>query len=97
MAVAAGLPGLALYLCLAGTGIHRAYKTAKLRHDRLALCAFGVLVAMAFQWLNGGQYSVAILPWFLLGWLDRQGAVPREQTHPQQSPKIALPETSPCS
>jgi hypothetical protein len=97
MAVAAGLPGLALYLCLAGTGFHRAYKAAKLRHDRLTLCAFGVLVAMAFHWLNGGQYSVAILPWFLLGWLDRQGGEPREQPDPSQSAEIAPPETSPCS
>jgi hypothetical protein len=76
MAVAVGLPGLVLYLCLAGTGFHRAYNAAKLRRDRLAQCAFGVLVAMAFHWLNGGQYSVAILPWFLLGWLDRQGTEP---------------------
>lgn len=96
MAVAAGLPGLALYLCLAGSGLHRAYKTAKLGHDRLALCAFGLLVAMAFHWLNGGQYSVAILPWFLLGWLDRQGAETSRSTDPQRSPETALPETSTC-
>jgi hypothetical protein len=83
MAVAAGLPGLSLYLCLAGTGFRRAYKAAKLRHDRLAQCAFGVLVLMAFQWLNGGQYSVAILPWFLLGWLDRQGTEPLGPADPQ--------------
>jgi hypothetical protein len=90
MVVATGLPGLALYMCLAGTGFHRAYKTAKLRHDQLALCAFGVLVAMAFQWLNGGQYSVAILPWFLLGWLDRQGAQPQQLTDPEHSPVPGL-------
>jgi hypothetical protein len=97
MAVAAGLPGLALYLCLAGTGFRRAYRAAKLRHDRLALCAFGVLGAMAFHWLNGGQYSVAILPWFLLGWLDRQGAEASGPTNPQGSLEIAVPETSSCS
>jgi O-antigen ligase len=91
MAVAAGLPGLALYLCLAGTGFHRAFKAAKLRRDRLAQCAFGVLVAMVFHWLNGGQYSVAILPWFLLGWLDRAGAEASESTDPQRSSEVAVP------
>ena len=98
MAVAAGLPGLALYLCLAGTGFRGAYKAAMLGHDRLALCVFGVLVAMAFQWLNGGQYSVAILPWFLLGWLDRQGAERSGPTdaHTQRSPEITVPGTSSC-
>jgi hypothetical protein len=94
MAVAAGLPGLALYLCLAGTGFHRAFKAAKLRRDRLAQCAFGVLVAMVFHWLNGGQYSVAILPWFLLGWLDREGAEASEPTDPQRSSEIAVPRPS---
>jgi hypothetical protein len=97
MAVAVGLPGLALYLGVAGTGFHRAYKAAKLRGDRLAQCVFGVLVVMAFQWLNGGQYSVAILPWFLLGWLDRQGAEPGRPAASQRSPEIDLPETSSCS
>jgi hypothetical protein len=97
MAVAAGLPGLALYLCLAGTGFRRAYKAAMLGHDRLALCAFGVLVAMAFQWLNGGQYSVAILPWFLLGWLDRQSAEVSGPTDPQRPSAVNLPETASCS
>jgi hypothetical protein len=72
MAVGAGLPGLVLYLCLAGAGFGRAYRVAGLRRDRLTLCVFGVLVATAFQWLNGGRYSVAILPWLLLGWVDRQ-------------------------
>ena len=77
-----------------GYRIPRAYKAAKLRRDRLALCAFGVLVAMAFHWLNGGQYSVAILPWFLLGWLDRQGAEASGPTDPPRSLEIAVPRPS---
>jgi hypothetical protein len=96
MAVAVGLPGLGLYLCLVGTGLHRAYKAARLRRDRLAQCAFGVLVAMAFHWLNGGQYSVAILPWFLLGWLDRQGTESTGATDSQRSPEIDLQGTRTC-
>jgi hypothetical protein len=83
VAVAAGLPGLVLYLLLAGTGIARAYAVARLRPTQLGLCAFGVLLVMALQWLNGGQYSVAILPWFLLGWLDRQDIAYCGPTGPQ--------------
>jgi hypothetical protein len=97
MAVAAGLPGLVLYLSLAGAGMVRAYKVATLRRSRLALCALGVLLAMAFQWVNGGQYSVAILPWFLLGWLDRQDVSPGGLTDPQRPPKATLREASSCS
>ena len=97
MAVAAGLPGLVLYLCLVGAGFHRAYRFAKLRRDRLAICAFGVLLTMAFHWLNGGQYSVAILPWFLLGWLDRQDAESGGPAETQRPPEVAFQEMSSCS
>jgi hypothetical protein len=97
MAVAAGLPGLVLYLTLAGAGMARAYKVARLRRSRLALCAFGVLLVMALQWLNGGQYSVAILPWFLLGWLDRQDVAPEGPADPQQTPEATLRQASLCS
>jgi hypothetical protein len=97
MAVAAGLPGLVLYLSLAGAGMARAYRVARLRRNRLALCAFGVLLVMALQWLNGGQYSVAILPWFLLGWLDRQDVEPGGPTDPQRPPKATLRGASSCS
>jgi hypothetical protein len=33
--------------------------------------ALGLLVVMVLQWLNGGQYAVALLVWLTLGWLDR--------------------------
>jgi hypothetical protein len=97
MAVAAGLPGLFLYLVLAGTGMVQAYKFARLRRNRLALCAFGVLLVMALQWFNGGQYSVAILPWFLLGWLDRQEVAAGGPADPQQAPEVIHREASSCS
>jgi hypothetical protein len=98
MAVAAGLPGLVLYLFLAGAGMARAYKVARLRRSRLALCALGVLLVMALQWLNGGQYSVAVLPWFLLGWLDRQQVELAGPADLQQPPPVAiLREASSCS
>ena len=31
----------------------------------------GIVTVTAMQWLNGGQYVVAILPWLMLGWADR--------------------------
>lgn len=97
MAVATGLPGLVLYLSLAGAGMAHAYKIARLRRSRLALCVLGVLLVMALQWLNGGQYSVAILPWFLLGWLDRQDAKPGEPADLLRSPKATLRKAPSCS
>jgi hypothetical protein len=96
MAVAAGLPGLVLYLSLAGAGLARAYKVARLRRSRLAFCALGVLLVMALQWLNGGQYSVAILPWFLLGWLDRQEVTAGGTADPQRPPEATRRGASSC-
>jgi hypothetical protein len=70
-AVALGLPGLLAYLVIAVSGIALAYRTALRRRDPLSLVALGVLSVTLFQWLNGGQYAVAFLPWLVLGWLDR--------------------------
>lgn len=74
VAVAMGAPGLLAYLLVFFAGLSRAYRVARRSRDPLALAVLGILVATLFQWLNGAQYSVALLPWLLLGWLDR----PRE-------------------
>ena len=71
-AVAMGIPGLVAYLVIFGLGLMRAYRAAR-SSDPLALACLGVLVATLFQWLNGGQYAVALLPWLILGFLDRPG------------------------
>ena len=71
VAVALGLPGLVVYCAVLVLGLGRAYALAVRRGDVLALAAFGVLTVTLFQWLNGGQYAVALLPWLVLGWLDR--------------------------
>jgi hypothetical protein len=70
-AVALGLPGLLAYLVIAVSGIALAYRTALRRRDPLSLVALGVVSVTLFEWLNGGQYAVAFLPWLVLGWLDR--------------------------
>jgi hypothetical protein len=72
IAVALGLPGLLAYLVVLGLGLSRAYTLARLRRDRLALVALGMLAATLFQWFNGGLYLVALLSWLALGWVDRQ-------------------------
>lgn len=68
--VALGVPGLLCYLLLAIVGFRTAYRRAAKRRDICSLAALGILAVLGFQWLNGGQYAVAPLPWLVLGWLD---------------------------
>jgi hypothetical protein len=70
MAVALGIPGLLAYLVVAFLGLRVVYRNACLRRDVLSLAALGILVVTVLQWLNGGLYSVAFLPWVVLGWAD---------------------------
>jgi hypothetical protein len=71
VSVAMGLPGLIAYLVVVVAGLLRVYRIALTRRDGLALAALGVVAITGLQWLNGGQYAVAILPWLVLGWADR--------------------------
>lgn len=82
VAVALGLPGLVAYLAVLAVAFRRGYLVALRRRDRLALAALGILGVTAFQWLAGGNYAVAILPWLVLGWLDRS-SVADESTSPE--------------
>jgi hypothetical protein len=86
MAVALGLPGLTVYLSLVAVAFRRAYQVVRSRRDRLAFCALGVLLATTLQWFSGGNYSVAILVWLLLGWLSRQRAKPAPPPAAPQRP-----------
>jgi hypothetical protein len=70
-AVALGIPGLLAYLSVLVLGMWSAYRVALARRDALALVALGIPVVLLLQWLNGGQYAVAFLPWLALGWIDR--------------------------
>ncbi len=72
MAVALGLPGLVAYLAVCILGIRLVYIAASSRRDLLSIVGLGVVVVTLFQWLNGGNYSVAFLPWLVLGWTDRR-------------------------
>lgn len=69
--IAAGIAGLLAYVVIVVRGLPLAYRTATRHRDALALAALGILTVTFLQWLNGGQYAVAPLPWLMLGWLDR--------------------------
>jgi len=70
-AVAVGLPGLIVYLVLLCAAFKQAYRLASRRRDVLSAIALALLVVTLLEWLNGGQYAVALLVWLTLGWLDR--------------------------
>ena len=70
-AIAFGIPGLIAYIVILIEAIRRGYQLASLRRDWVAQVALAIVVLTTLQWLNGGQYAVAFLPWLLLGWIDR--------------------------
>jgi hypothetical protein len=76
MAVAAGLPGLLAYVAVVVLGFRQAYRLARARPGPVTLAAFGVVIVLFTQWLNGGLYAISMLPWLALGWVDRQAAEP---------------------
>lgn len=76
VAVATGIPGLLGYCFVLVIGFRLAFRTARDRRDLLSLVALGILIVTLFQWFNGGSYSVAPLPWLMLGWLDRRSLSP---------------------
>jgi hypothetical protein len=71
-AIAIGIPGLAVYAVLLGLAFTVVYGVAARDGDRLSLATLGIVTVTTFQWLNGGQYAVAAVPWLLLGWADRR-------------------------
>lgn len=74
VAVALGLPGLVSYTAVAAIGLRRAFRRARAGRDLLGLVGLGILLLTGLQWLTGGNYAIAPLPWIVLGWLDRPAA-----------------------
>ena len=70
VAVAMGIPGLLTYGIVVLLAGRLAFYRARRSRDYLSLAALGIILATSLQWLNGGAYAVAPLPWLLLGWLD---------------------------
>lgn len=79
-AVALGIPGLLAYVFILCAGFRQAYSLAARRRDPRSLAALGLLAVTALQWLNGGQYAVALLVWLTLGWTDRSTDADRAAT-----------------
>lgn len=80
VAVALGLPGLLVYGFVVSLGLATAFRRARVRPDPRTLAVLAVALTMLFQWLSGGNYAVAPLPWLLLGWLDHlKGARPQRR------------------
>jgi hypothetical protein len=73
-AVAWGIPGLIAYLVILVLGMWKGYQLAFTRRDWLSTVALAIVILTSSQWLNGGQYAVAFLPWLLLGWIDRSAS-----------------------
>jgi len=71
VAVGLGIPGLIAYVAVVVLSFRLAMHQARDRRDLLSLAALGILLVTALQWLNGGAYAVAPLPWLVIGWLDR--------------------------
>jgi hypothetical protein len=78
VAVALGIPGLVTYLVFVVVAFSRTYRLAAMRQDPLALVGLGILTVTLLQWLNGGHYGVAFLPWLVLGWVERTSSAPTE-------------------
>lgn len=85
IAVATGIPGLLAYCFVVVSGFSLAFRTARNQRDMLSLVALGVLVVTSLQWLNGGTYSVAPIPWLMLGWLDRRSRLGSVALEPAES------------
>jgi hypothetical protein len=77
-AIALGLPGLIAYLAVLILAVGRTYRLAARTKTPLALAALGILIVTCPEWLNGGQYAIAFLPWLMMGWVD--SATTRRET-----------------
>jgi hypothetical protein len=70
--VALGIPGMLVYVVVLVLALRCLYTVAIRRENVLAHIGFAIGLILVLQWLNGGMYSVAWLPWLMIGWADRQ-------------------------
>jgi hypothetical protein len=62
------------YVILAILALRLAVSRARESRSAIALASVGIVFVTLFEWLNGGQYAVAFLPWLVLGYLDQPEA-----------------------
>lgn len=70
VALSLGFPGLLAFICLLFGVVATTRRVLRRGPARTDLFAVGILIVTAGQWLNGGNYAVAVLPWLALGYLD---------------------------
>lgn len=71
-----GIVGGLLYVVIIVLLFRTVFARYVLRRDVLSFAVAGLLVVTFGQWLNGGQYAVAPLFWFLAGWATRPDFTP---------------------
>jgi len=69
-----GLPGALLFLAIVCTALWKVVSAYRRHRDVAAFCVPAILFVTALQWLNGGQYAVAPLIWFCIGWATHESA-----------------------
>ena len=70
--VSLGVGGGILFLVVILGAFRKVNALYAASRDWAALAVIGLLLVTLGQWLNGGQYAVAPLVWFLLGWASRE-------------------------
>jgi Na+-driven multidrug efflux pump len=70
--VSLGLVGGVIYLTVIVIAFARVIVLYRRTRDVVVLGITGVMIIMLGQWLNGGQYAVAPLIWFLIGWASQE-------------------------
>lgn len=89
VAIALGVPGLLAYLVIVVEGFKLAIQQVNQRRDFGSRVALGIIAVTFLEWTNGGLYSVAFLPWLMMGWLDARSAEPAEPLTPPSDPIVA--------
>lgn len=79
VAIALGIPGLLVYIAVFFEAFRLMLRQARLRRDSLSLAALGIVAVTVLEWTNGGLYSVAFLPWLMLGWLDKADQTSKQE------------------
>jgi len=66
-----GLLGGLLFLAIVLVTFGKVFRGYLRAGDPRLLAVAGLLLIVFGQWLNGGQYAVASITWFLIGWATR--------------------------
>lgn len=96
VAVAMGIAGLLVYTVVVYLAMRMSFRRARESRDYLVIATLGVALVTLLQWLNGGNYAVAPMPWLLLGWLDRQyGSVRARSVTSGVRPRLRTAKSAP--